>query len=143
MTLFLCDTAGEFFVIAPGRLAARIASEGDLLDPDLIARLEPTSRDYEAIQEDPSSPLGLEIISVHPSGCPHCDGLGTYRGPCQYRTDEQGWYAWSPSDEPGAPHGAAMCPECRGTGRWYEWTGIHLTKEQLDQWDDKAGKEAA
>src|SRR5690606_13073109 len=119
--------------------------EGDLLDPYLIDRLEPTSRLYGAIREhNPDCPdLGIELLRVHESGCRWCDGAGTYRGPWQYRTDEQGLYAWGPSDEPGAPHGEAMCPECRGTGRWYEWTGIHWTLAQLDEWSDNEGREAA
>lgn len=138
MNIVICDTSGALYAVWPGRLAAAIRSEGDLLDPYLIARLEPSSCDYGAIQCDPSAPLGLEVINLHSSGCEWCDGAGTYRGPCQFRRDEQGWYAWGPSDEPGAPHGEAMCPECRGTGRRYEWTGVHLTQAQLDAWSDGA-----
>lgn len=141
--MILCDSTGEFFCVGPHRTAFHIVSEGDLLDRALLDSLEFNRHDYAAIVEDPASPIGLEIVEITEGGCSSCGGTGTYSGPCQYRLDDRGWYAWGPSDEPTASHGECMCPDCRGSGRSYRWTGTHLTKAQLDAWSDRSTRVCA
>lgn len=129
--LYLADSSGAIFAVSAPGLAAEIRSEGDLLDPYLLDRLAFTPDDYARIHHDPASPLGLELLDVRDGGCEWCDGRGTYSGPCEYRIDERGWYAWGPSSDPDASDGQCACAECRGTGRRYSWTGVHLTPATL------------